>query len=146
MLDAPSHHPIKMPTVSPGKPNISMAPLIDIVFLLLIFFVVTTVFPDEQAITIEKPQVQNSERMINDPFVISIDSKNQYFFQQRPVTDKDLVRLLTQQQLSHPGVQVLIKADRHASTQALLTAMDACKTVGIHQISVATTPGDETNQ
>ena len=48
--------PIKVPALKSGNPEIGMAPLIDVVFLLLIFFMVTTVFPENRGFIIEKPQ------------------------------------------------------------------------------------------
>ena len=59
----PGQSPIEMPELHTGKPEVSMAPLIDVVFLLLIFFMVTTVFPENRGFIIEKPESDHSEQL-----------------------------------------------------------------------------------
>ncbi|MFH0783905.1 MAG: biopolymer transporter ExbD [Pseudomonadota bacterium] len=129
---------LNMPVAKCGTAEISMAPLIDIVFLLLIFFVVATVFPENSGINIEKPDSEHSGRLAKDQVIVLVDDHDQIYFGDKPVSPEDLKRILRDAYQSEPTSLLLIKADRHATTQALIKVMDAGKSAGIQQMGIAT--------
>ncbi|MBU0730005.1 MAG: biopolymer transporter ExbD [Proteobacteria bacterium] len=115
-----------------------MAPLIDIVFLLLIFFMVTTVFPEQSGLQIEKPESEHSAQLTNNHFVVTVDQRGEVFFKEKRITMEDLKRLLKETLQFHPDNMVLIKADRRSTTEALIRVMDAGKSCGAKKIGIAT--------
>jgi len=127
-----------MPSVNTGKPEISMAPLVDIVFLLLIFFMVTTVFPDNDGLLIEKPSSENSAALNNENLIIKLDRQGIAYMEERPVTADDIKRLLEIELASKPQLAVTIHADRRTTTESLIDVIDAAKSGGARKLGIAT--------
>jgi len=121
-----------------GKPEISMAPLVDVVFLLLIFFMVTTVFPDNEGLTIEKPSAENSASMNDDPFTIQLDQFGISYIKNKKVTLDDIKRLVKTEVTTNPQLAVMVQADRRAQTESLINIIDAAKTAGATHLGIAT--------
>lgn len=140
------NNPIKSPQMDAGKPEITMAPLIDVVFLLLIFFMVTTVFPENRGLIIEKPETRVSEplAMKKITFIISQDGKVE--FQKSEINAKDIERLVREQLNAAPDTAVLLQVDKRASTDIFIKVLDACKAGGAKQVGIATDAIKTTNE
>ncbi len=111
-----------------------MAALVDVVFLLLIFFMVTTVFPENDGLAIEKPTSENAAPLPREPVIVLLDKDGNTHMDGHPVTGDDITRLL---QALPPG-PVTIHADRRATTEALVGVIDAAKSGGATPIGIAT--------
>ncbi len=135
--------PFKLPSLQAGKPEITMAPLIDVVFLLLIFFMVTTVFPENRGFVIEKPESKHSEPLVMKKIVFTVTEKGAVAFEDGQVTVDDVERLVREQLTTAPDTAVLLRVDRHATTDILIRVMDACKIGGARQVGIATEPADK---
>ena len=124
------------------EPEITLTPLIDIVFLMLIFFMVSTTFMRESAIEIALPEA--SERPVQQstgPIILSINARGSFFLDGRALVNsqRDTVRrALEQARAADSDRPLLIQADADARHQSLVTAMDAAGQAGISQISIAT--------
>lgn len=129
---------VKVPELEAGKAEISMAPLIDVVFLLLIFFMVTTVFPDNKGFVIEKPESKNSESLVMKKITFEVNKQGQVGFKNRVISLQDVERLVKEQLAAAPDTAVLLKVDKNATTEVLIKAMDAVKAGGAKQVGVAT--------
>lgn len=130
--------PINIPPLNGGNPEITMAPLIDVVFLLLIFFMVTTVFPENRGFVIEKPQSEHSEQLQLKKLVFFIDKIGVVRFKNKIVEPKDIRRLVREQLRAAPDTAVLLQVDRRTTTEALIRVMDACKLGGVQRLGIAT--------
>lgn len=126
-------------------PDINMAPLIDCVFLLLIFFMVSTTFKHESELRIELPRA--GERMAEDPqrrsIELVIDQQGRFYVNQEAVINTQLGTLVRALQRASAGRNegaVLISADARTPHQAVMTAMDASGRAGLSRISFAATP------
>lgn len=128
---------LEIPRLNTGKPDISMAPLIDVVFLLLIFFMVTTVFPD-QGLVIEKPESQQRSRLPDNHLLLKLDQHNRIYFNNASVTLDNIQRLLESEVNADPGVSVVIKADKRSTTGILIQLIDAAKSSGARLLGIAT--------
>jgi biopolymer transport protein ExbD len=129
---------------------IDIAPLIDVVFILLIFFMVTTTFSRESALEIELPQtnMEPQQNVQRDELVISIDAQGQYAVNTRSLFSHDqniqgLEKALKQElvELKDKDFPVVIFADGKASHQSVVTAMEAAKNVGLSNFSLQTGGG-----
>lgn len=134
---------IKLPEIRGAKPEISMAPLIDVIFLLLIFFMVTTVFPENRGIVINKPSANSSERMPVQKLSFLVANDDKVYFKNQNITIADVKRIVEQQLAQSANTSVLLKIDRKASAQAIISTMDACKEGGAQRIGIATKKADE---
>lgn len=134
--------PLNMPEIKSGKPEIGMAPLIDVVFLLLIFFMVTTVFPENRGFIIEKPESQQSEQLKLKKITFTLKQDGDILYKDTPVTVSDVQRLVEEQLRAAPDTAVLLQVDRRATTENLIGLMDACKLAGADRVGIATKPHD----
>jgi biopolymer transport protein ExbD len=124
------------------EPDVNLTPLIDVVFLLLIFFMVSTTFNRETEISIELPEAsgkpEESQRHLVE---ISIDAKGRYFVNKEEVIN---TRLETLKQAIKKAAgdeekpRVLLSADKATPHQAVITAMDAARQLGFVSLTFAT--------
>ncbi len=129
---------LQAPKLNTGNPEIGMAPLVDVVFLLLIFFMVTTVFPENKGLVIDKPAAQNTAKVASENIVIKIDSQGALYFRNQQVVLADIKRLLIDEAQLHPQAAVIIHADKKSTTETLIQVIDAAKSGGLTKIGVAT--------
>ena len=129
---------LSVPKPRTGKPEIVMAPLVDIVFLLLIFFMVTTVFPEHSGMQIEKPKSDQTAILDDRQITISVDERGTVFYRNKRVTIDELRVMLKEDILLQPDKMVLIKADRRARVETLVDVMDAGKGSGARKMGIAT--------
>ncbi|MEE9494668.1 MAG: biopolymer transporter ExbD [Gammaproteobacteria bacterium] len=121
-----------------GKPEISMAPLVDIVFLLLIFFMVTTVFPENDGLLIEKPESENAATLSGEQMIIKIDQQGTAYIEGNQVTTQDIERILKTDLQAKPQLVVTVQADRRTTTEVLISIIDAAKAGGAKTLGIAT--------
>lgn len=128
--------------------EINLAPLIDVVFLLLIFFMVSTTFKDDSRLRVQLPHAQGEEAQAQEQVIrIVIDRAGRFFIDDREVTDpktQTLVKLLSERRGEDPNLPVLIQADAATPHQAVITAMDAASQAGLTRIAFAATRDQDT--
>jgi biopolymer transport protein ExbD len=116
--------------------EINMSPLIDCVFLLLIFFIVTTVFVEETGVEVRKPQAASAQDMDKHSIMIALTSDGQIVYGERQIS-LGSVRGLVSRQLREQEVPVIILADSDARTSPLVDLIDECKLAGAKNVSIA---------
>lgn len=114
---------------------IDMAPLVNCVFLLLIFFLVTSNFMSQPGIKINLPKAVTSEVVQENTIVITMTSDNRFYLNETPVT---LVELKSKLEKASNAEPVLIKADRDAALSKVVNIWDFCRDLGIRQVNIAT--------
>ena len=123
--------------------GVDLTPLIDVVFLLLIFFMVSTTFIRETQLEIDLPEADGALQEIDDEVIeISIDRRGDYAVNQRLLVNTEITTLLRALQLAlgerPPSMRVIITADANTSHQAVVRAMDAAGQVGLSRVSITT--------
>ena len=124
------------------EPDVNLTPLIDVVFLLLIFFMVSTTFTQESEISIELPQAsgkisKEEKRHIE----ITIDAQGRYFVNQQQLINTQsatLKRAMQQQAGTQKSPKLIISADRRTPHEAVVKAMDAARQLGYVHLTFAT--------
>ncbi len=119
-----------------GGIEVNMSPLIDCVFLLLIFFIVTTVFVEETGVEVERPQAVSASMLDRQSMMIALTPAGDIVYGGRTI-GLNSVRGLVAQQLREREVPVIILADRDSRTGDLVELMDECKLGGARNVSVA---------
>ena len=124
------------------EPEVNLTPLIDVVFLLLIFFMVSTTFEHQSRIQIELPEATASpEEREEESIEIIIDAEGRYFIGEEQVVNTELKTLksaISKVLGDRKVVPVTIRADASTPHQAVITALDATSQLGLTQISLAT--------
>jgi biopolymer transport protein ExbD len=127
--------------------TLSLTPLIDVVFLLLIFFLVTSEFDEEeQRLDIVLPSATSAVPMTSKPreIVIDVNAEGLVFLRGQETSLDELGRLLRIAVASNPTNQtVVIRADRESTFQPVVSVMDVCNKTGVSDYSVTTQDGPQ---
>ncbi|MDD8044666.1 MAG: biopolymer transporter ExbD [Verrucomicrobiota bacterium] len=116
--------------------DINLSPLIDCVFLLLIFFMVTTVFVEETGVEIQKPQAATAQQLERHSILIALTAEGRVVFAGREI-GLNGVRGVVAHQLLEREAPVIILADQNARAEPLVDLIDECKLAGAKQVSIA---------
>ena len=119
-------------------PGIEMAPLIDMVFILLIFFIVTTAFVRETGVEVQKPEAAAAVRLEDDLILLAITSAGEVWHDRNNIGVAG-VRSTVAALLLSKERPVVIQADRRVTTDLLVRVMDEAKLAGATSLSIATT-------
>jgi biopolymer transport protein ExbD len=132
---------------SPIASTLSLTPLIDVVFLLLIFFLVTSEFEEEERrLEIVLPSATSAVPMTSKPreVIVDIDADGAVYLHGEMTSLEELQRLLGAAVASNPTNQtVVIRADRNTAFQPVVSVMDICNRTGVRDYSVTTREGPE---
>jgi biopolymer transport protein ExbD len=122
--------------------NLSLTPLIDIVFLLLIFFLVATRFAEEeQEMSVQLPEASEAQPLTSKPreLFINIDAEGRYYVTGKIIALRELESVLNQSRVNNPGkITVVIRADKRVTWQYVVSAMNACNKAKIRDYKVTT--------
>lgn len=118
--------------------TVELAPLIDIVFLLLIFFMVSATFIRRSELQIDLPEAQGGWPQTSDPVTITVRRDGGYAVNGQPVAGTELARALASTHGEDQAPRAVIAADALAPHQAVVGAMDAASQSGLTRISILT--------
>ncbi len=121
----------------PKKAKLSIAPLLDMIFILLIFFVVSTTFSKLPGVMINRPEATVSDRLPPNNILIGITQKGEFYINKKQYSQAEIKQKLDLKYKRNPKLSVLIIADKESPIKFTITAMDICKQVGITAISIA---------
>ncbi|MUM77201.1 biopolymer transporter ExbD [Pseudodesulfovibrio sp. F-1] len=119
------------------RSDINMTPLIDIVFILLIFFVVTTSFVREAGVEVQRPSAQSAETMEKANVILGLTAEGRIFVEGRPLDIRSVRAYMERFLAETPDGSVVIVADRDSSTGAAVQVLDQCRLAGVRNISIA---------
>jgi biopolymer transport protein ExbD len=125
------------------KPVINIASLVDVLFLLLIFFMVTSAFVEQPNIKLELPSTRYSEVSKMNNMVLSIARDGKLFIQDRPVDKKDLEKELRRVILDTGDDVLVLKADKFVPYGVVIDIMDAVKGAGFRKVIAPTIMEEE---
>jgi biopolymer transport protein ExbD len=120
------------------RAGIDMTPIIDMVFILLIFFVVTTTFTKETGITVDKAQAASAQIIAKNLMVIALDKQGQAWYDKAPRSPQEIVALALKEQQLNPDINIVLVPDRQAQIDPLVTLMDKLRQQGINRFSLGT--------
>ena len=122
------------------SPRLNIAPLIDVIFLLLIFFMLTSTFVSQAGIKVNLPKAVSSKVILEERLIIVIDKKNHLYVNDKKIDKKDLKSLLTQ--AAEDERPILIMSDESSSMGRVVEVFDLCRQAGVTQINIATQTRD----
>lgn len=121
---------------------LSLTPLIDVVFLLLIFFLVSTKFAEEEReLEVVLPQASEAQPLIAKPkeLIVNVTADGEYYVEGKVLNSVGLEQALLQAWSNNPGRQeVIIRADENSKTRHIATVMNLCNKANIRNYSLAT--------
>ncbi len=116
---------------------VNLTPLIDMVFILLIFFVVTSSFVKESGIEVNRPTAQTTERQERGNIIIAISSTGEVWMDKRQIDPHAVRTEVLRLKAENPEAAVVIVADEKADTGILVKVMDQVRLAGITRVSIA---------
>ncbi len=126
-----------IPPKKKAAPSVDIAPLMDMVFILLIFFVVTSTFTQETGVDVEKPQAQSAQSLKSENILIAITREGTLHLNERQIDPAGLKDVLERMLRANPERDVILMADRRSQTGVLVKVMDICNLAGAKKVSVA---------
>lgn len=125
-------------TAADSASTVDISPLIDVVFLLLIFFIVTTVFVKETGIEVSKPRAASSEDLEKKAILLAVTAEGRVWHGGREI-GMDGVRAVVAAMLEEDSASpVIVRADARAATESTVRVIDAAKLAGAASVSLAT--------
>ncbi len=117
-------------------PEINISPLVDMVFLLLIFFIVTTVFVEETGVEVQKPKAASAQNLEKKSILLALTAEGRIVYGGKEVSLSGL-RGLVSRLLRDQEMPVIILADENSRSGVLVDVIDECKLAGVKQVSIA---------
>ena len=117
--------------------EIDMTPMLDVVFIMLIFFIVTTSFVKESGVTVDKPYAPTALKKKNASIFVAIKEDGTIWVSKKEIDVKNLRTLIEDIKLENPDGQVVVQSDKRAKNGMLLKTIDAIKAAGVKDVSVA---------
>ena len=117
--------------------DINISPLIDLVFLLLIFFLVTTSFVKETGIEVQRPVASTAELKEQGNLLIGVDNSGRVFMDRRQVDVRMVRGHIARALAENPKSGVIIVADQQSQAGTIIKVMDQCRLAGAKSVSLA---------
>ncbi|MGI9238022.1 MAG: ExbD/TolR family protein [Woeseiaceae bacterium] len=130
-----------MPTARESDNNdVNMTPMLDVVFILLIFFVVTASFVRETGIDVNKPEASTVYTPETPAILVAITETNEIWIDRRLVDPRAVRANVERLRLEFPTGMVVIQADERSHNKILMQVMDAARQAGVFNITIAANP------
>ena len=117
--------------------GLDLTPMLDIVFIMLIFFIVTTSFVKESGIEVNRPNAETAERNEKGNILVAISENNEIYIDRRKVELRAIRPNIIRLRVENPEGAVIIQADKASQTGLLVEAMDKIRLAGVLEISIA---------
>lgn len=121
-----------------GSEDINISPLIDMVFILLIFFIVTTVFVEETGVEVTKPQAASQIQLEKNSILIAITANNNVVYGGRDIGVNGVRSVVKRLIQDDPKMPVIIQADENVPTRILVRVIDEAKLAGANSVNIST--------
>jgi len=118
------------------SPGINMTPLIDMVFIILIFFIVTSSFVKETGVEVQRPNAQSAQRQEQGNILIAVTADGQIWLDNQPVDIRGLRRSVARLHAQKPEASAVILADADSRTGLVVQAMDQARLAGVPNVAL----------
>ncbi len=116
---------------------IDITPLLDVVFIMLIFFIVTATFVKEAGIDVNRPEATTAVKKENANILIAIGPNNDVWIDKRQIDIRSVRPNIERLHAENPQGSVVIQADKESKTDTLIQVMDAARQAGVYNVSIA---------
>jgi biopolymer transport protein ExbD len=117
--------------------SVDITPMLDVVFIMLIFFIVTATFIKEAGIDVDKPEAATAVVQEKASILIAIDADDNVWINRRQVDVRSVRSIIERLHAENPKGTVVIQADRDSRNNMLVQVMDASRRAGVYDIALA---------
>jgi biopolymer transport protein ExbD len=118
--------------------EIDLTPMLDVVFIMLIFFIVTASFIREAGIEVERPEASTAEQRENLNILVAINASNEIWIDRRRVDPRNVRSVIERMHAENPQGALVVQADAASNTKTVVTVIDAARAAGVRDVSLAT--------
>lgn len=126
--------------VKPTEPSaeIDLTPMLDVVFIMLIFFIVTATFIKEPGVDVQRPDATSAEFVHNQKILVAITADDDVWVNRSKLKEHQIRSAIEQLHIENPKGAVVIQADRNTTAEKVALVIDAAKQAGVTHVSLAT--------
>ena len=117
---------------------IDLTPMLDVVFIMLIFFIVTASFIKEAGIEVNRPEASTSEPKENVNILVAINANNEIWMDKRRIDVRAVRANIERLHAENPKGAVVVQADNKSNTETVAAVLDASREAGVYDVSLAT--------
>jgi len=118
--------------------QIDLTPMLDVVFIMLIFFIVTASFIKEAGIEVTRPEASTSQPKENVNILVAISGTNEIWMDKRRIDVRAVRANIERLHAENPKGAVVIQADNQSNTETVAAVLDAAREAGVYDVSLAT--------
>jgi len=118
--------------------EINLTPMLDVVFIMLIFFIVTATFIKEAGIQVDRPDTVTAEPQEDASILIAISAGDEIWIDKQERDPRDVRVVIERLHSENPKGSIVIQADEESSNEMLIVVLEAAKAVGVRNVAIAT--------
>lgn len=118
--------------------EIDLTPMLDVVFIMLIFFIVTASFIKESGIEVNRPEASTATKSENVNILIAVSPTNEIWIDKRRVDKRSVRSVIERMHAENPKGAVVIQADNESNTETVASVIDSARAAGVYDVSLAT--------
>ncbi len=121
--------------------SIDLTPMLDVVFIMLIFFIVTASFIKEAGISVSRPDATTLEKIPDANILIAISAADEIWIDKKSVKPRFVKSSIQRLHAENPKGSIVIQADEESTNEALTVVMEAAKLAGVKNVAISTDEG-----
>jgi biopolymer transport protein ExbD len=121
--------------------EINLTPMLDVVFIMLIFFIVTASFIKEAGIQVERPDAPTAEKQEDAAILIAISANDEIWIDRRETDPRAVRGMIERLHAENPKGSIVIQADEESTNEMLVIVMEAANQAGVANVAIATDEG-----
>lgn len=118
--------------------EIDLTPMLDVVFIMLIFFIVTASFIKEAGIEVNRPEASTANAKKNVNILVAVSATNEIWIDKRRVDKRAVRSVIERMHAENPKGAVVVQADNESSTETVVSVIDSARAAGVYDVSLAT--------
>lgn len=118
--------------------EIDLTPMLDVVFIMLIFFIVTASFIKEAGIEVNRPEASTSSKKENVNILVAVSATNEIWIDKRRVDKRAVRSVIERMHAENPKGAVVVQADNESNTETVAGVIDSARAAGVYDVSLAT--------
>ncbi len=130
-------HIVARATADEDESAIDITPMLDVVFIMLIFFIVTATFVKEAGIDVNRPDAATAIKQEKANIMIAINENNEIWIDRRQVDIRSVRPNIERLHVENPQGSVVIQADKESKTDTLIKVLDAARSAGVFNVAIA---------
>lgn len=118
--------------------EIDLTPMLDVVFIMLIFFIVTASFIKESGIEVNRPDASTASKADNVNILVAVSANNEIWIDKRRIDKRAVRSVIERMHAENPKGAVVVQADKQSNTETVTAVIDASRAAGVYDVSLAT--------